>query len=222
MGTWQHVIMSYDTHWYCISYLGGRLDCRCRKSSMAFSCDGFVSGSGASCPTVRRSAVPVIISRRFARNDTMPDTFFATKSRKRKRVESKGTGSLSSKKVLKTSNGRRVSANGKGKSRSADEDLHSDGSESVALEDMDLRADEVDPNESGDEDAGETPAEKRLRLAKLYLQSVRDDLGASFPLLFLQPLMFTLYIIWTISGWGGRRGRNRQGVDFCSTQTGCA
>jgi ribosomal RNA-processing protein 9 len=117
----------------------------------------------------------------------MPDSFFATKSRKRKRVSSKDTGPSSSKKVLKTSNGRRTSANGKGKARTADEDLHSDGSESVALEDMDLRADEVDPNESGDEDAGETPAEKRLRLARLYLQSVREDLGAPFPLFFHNP-----------------------------------
>jgi ribosomal RNA-processing protein 9 len=138
----------------------------------------------------------------------MPDSFFGTKSRKRKRVASKDARPTSSKKVLKTSNGRRVSANGKGKARTADEDLHSDGSESVALEDMELRADEVDPNESGDEDAGETPAEKRLRLAKVYLQSVRDDLGTSFPLFFLQPLMFSLYLLWTISGWGGRRGRN--------------
>ena len=110
----------------------------------------------------------------------MPDSFFATKSRKRKRVASKDTGPSSSKKVPKTGNGRPISANGKGKARTADEDLNSDGSESVALEDMDLRADEVDPNESGDEDAGETPAEKRLRLARLYLQSVREDLGASF------------------------------------------
>jgi ribosomal RNA-processing protein 9 len=117
----------------------------------------------------------------------MPDSFFATKSRKRKRVTSKDTAPSSSKKVLKTSNGHRVSANGKGRSRTADEDLHSDGSESVALEDIDLRADEVDPNESGDEDAGETPAEKRLRLAKLYLQSVREDIGASFPHLFYAP-----------------------------------
>lgn len=43
---------------------------------------------------------------------------------------------------------------------------------------MDLRADAVDPNESGEEDEEETPAEKRLRLAKLYLESVKDGLGA--------------------------------------------
>ena len=123
----------------------------------------------------------------------MPDSFFATKSRKRKRATVKDTGPSSSKKAQKTSNGRPAPANakGKGKARAAaaapDEDLHSDGSESGALEDMDLRADEVDPNESGDEDAGETPAEKRLRLAKLYLQSVREDLGASLRLILYRP-----------------------------------
>jgi|SRR6267142_1976281 len=110
----------------------------------------------------------------------MPDSFFATKTRKRKRVTLKDSGPSSSKKVLKTSNGR-ISANGKGKSRAADEELHSEGSGPEALDDLDLRADEVDPNESGEEDAGETPAEKRLRLAKLYLESIREGLGASLP-----------------------------------------
>ena len=118
--------------------------------------------------------------RRFAQNDAMPDSFFATKTRKRKRVTLKDSGPSSSKKVLKTSNGR-ISANGKGKSRAADEELHSEGSGPEALDDLDLRADEVDPNESGEEDAGETPAEKRLRLAKLYLESIREGLGASLP-----------------------------------------
>ena len=32
---------------------------------------------------------------------------------------------------------------------------------------------------SGDEDEGETPAEKRLRLARLYLDSVKQGLGTS-------------------------------------------
>jgi len=110
----------------------------------------------------------------------MPDPFFATKTRKRKRTSSKDSGPSSSKKILKTSNGR-VSAKGKGKARAADEELHSGGSGSEALDDMDLRVDEKDPNESGDEDAGETPAEKRLRLAKLYLESIKEGLGASLP-----------------------------------------
>ncbi|KAI0038624.1 WD40 repeat-like protein [Auriscalpium vulgare] len=42
---------------------------------------------------------------------------------------------------------------------------------------MDLRAEDVDPNESGEEDEDETPAEKRLRLAKLYLESVKEGLA---------------------------------------------
>jgi ribosomal RNA-processing protein 9 len=107
----------------------------------------------------------------------MPDSFFSSKNtRKRKRVSSKDSGPSSSKKILRTSNGR-VSAKGKGKDRTVDEDLHSGGSGSEALDDLDLRADEVDPNESGEEDADETPAQKRLRLAKLYLESIKEDIA---------------------------------------------
>ena len=123
----------------------------------------------------------------------MPDSFFATKTRKRKRTSSKDSGPSSSKKVLKTSNGH-VSAKAKGKARAADEELHSGGSGSEALDDMDLRVDEGDPNESGDEDAGETPAEKRLRLAKLYLESIKDGLGMS-----LHPSLRVLKLITLLS-----------------------
>ena len=49
------------------------------------------------------------------------------------------------------------------------------------MDDIDLRVDEGDPNESGDEDAGETPAEKILRLAKLYLGYIVEGLSASLP-----------------------------------------
>ncbi|KAH9034948.1 WD40 repeat-like protein [Lactarius hengduanensis] len=97
----------------------------------------------------------------------MPDSFFSSKkTRKRKRAPFKDSGP----------NGR-VSAKGKGKNHTADEDLRSGGSGSEALDDMDLRAEEVDPNESGEEDADETPAEKRLRLAKLYLESIKEGLA---------------------------------------------
>jgi ribosomal RNA-processing protein 9 len=124
----------------------------------------------------------------------MPDSFFATKSRKRKRVNLKDSDTSSnSRKVFKASNGR-VSAKTKAKTRNADEDLHSDESGSQALDDLDLRADEVDPNESGEEDAGETPAEKRLRLAKLYLESVKEDLGLS-PTPSLIALTFILTLV---------------------------
>lgn len=112
----------------------------------------------------------------------MPDSFFSSKkTRKRKRGALKDSGPSSSKKILRTTNGS-LSANGKGKKHTADEDLHSGGSGSEALDDMDLRADEVDPNESGEENANETPAEKRLRLAKLYLESIKEGLGVNSPL----------------------------------------
>ena len=46
------------------------------------------------------------------------------------------------------------------------------------IDDEDLRADEVDPGLSGEEDVDETAAEKRLRLAKIYLDGVKTALGA--------------------------------------------
>ena len=47
------------------------------------------------------------------------------------------------------------------------------------VDDLDLRPDDdLDPGASGEEDDDETPAEKRLRLAKLYLEGVKEDLGA--------------------------------------------
>jgi len=146
----------------------------------------------------------------------MPDLFFATKTRKRKRTSSKDSGP-SSKKILKTSNGR-VSAKGKGKARTADEELHSGGSGSEALDDMDLRVDKKGPNESGDEDAGETPAKKRLRLAKLYVGSIKEGLNASLSPRLLQSWRLSLYFL---SGWRGGCGGDRQGVNICSTRAGC-
>ena len=48
------------------------------------------------------------------------------------------------------------------------------------IDDMDLRGDMgEDLADSGEEDEDETPAEKRLRLAKLYLESVKEGLGES-------------------------------------------
>ena len=122
----------------------------------------------------------------------MPDSFFSTKTRKRKRVTFKDSDpSSSSRKALKTSKGR-VFAKGKEKTKTkkkahtTHDDLGSDDSGSESLDDLVLSADEVDPNESGEEDADETPAEKRLRLAKLYLESVKESLGVSHtPLLIL-------------------------------------
>lgn len=120
----------------------------------------------------------------------MPDVFFsAPKNRKRKRTDSAGPRKTArtSTSTFKTSSsfksGRPQSnTKSKGKSKGPrDEELESDatdGAEGGGVDDMDLRADAVDPNESGEEDEEETPAEKRLRLAKLYLESVKDGLGA--------------------------------------------
>lgn len=68
------------------------------------------------------------------------------------------------------------------KSSARDEELSDnthDDSGNEGVDEMDLRAPDVDPNayESGEEDEEETPAEKRLRLAKLYLDDVKQGLG---------------------------------------------
>ncbi len=57
-------------------------------------------------------------------------------------------------------------------------DIESDNGEmgeNLMDDDIDLRASDVDANESGEEDEAETPAQKRLRLAKLYLDSVKES-----------------------------------------------
>lgn len=91
----------------------------------------------------------------------MPDAFFASKKRKR---------------ATKQPN----KSKPKLKKRREDEELDSDRTDQddAAIGDLDLRADD-EPESSGDEDIDETPAEKRLRLAKLYLQNVTEGLGKS-------------------------------------------
>ncbi|CAE6415734.1 unnamed protein product, partial [Rhizoctonia solani] len=96
----------------------------------------------------------------------MPDAFFSSgKSKAQKRKRGANSKPSSSKSV-----------NGKRSRR--DEELSESGeSDAGNLDDMDLRADEVDPGESGDEDTTETPAEKRLRLAKMLLEERRQELA---------------------------------------------
>ncbi|KAG8707355.1 pre-rRNA processing protein [Ceratobasidium sp. 395] len=100
----------------------------------------------------------------------MPDAFFSSgksKPRKRKRDVSASKPSSS-----------KAAANGRVKRSKRDEELSdSDAGEAGGIEDMELRADEVDPGESGDEDVGETPAEKRLRLAQMVLEDRRKELA---------------------------------------------
>ncbi|CAE6461084.1 unnamed protein product [Rhizoctonia solani] len=99
----------------------------------------------------------------------MPDAFFSSsksKPRKRKRDVS----------LTKPSSSKPV--NGKLKRSRRDEELSETGeSDAGNIDDMDLRADEVDPGESGDEDNLETPAEKRLRLARMVLEERRQELA---------------------------------------------
>jgi ribosomal RNA-processing protein 9 len=122
----------------------------------------------------------------------MPDPFFtSSKSRKRKRsATSKDAGpQRNSTKFSRTKpplNGKSKTAskaNGvseRKRSRKADEELDSDHTneeDGGGVEDMELRASTDDGGVSGEEDIDETPAEKRLRLAKLYLESVKEGLG---------------------------------------------
>ena len=132
----------------------------------------------------------------------MPDSFFtSTKPRKRKRSESSSsslhpgprnkflrksttTTTSASQKTWKTNgvvkrNPRpRPRVDEELSDRTDDEDDDEGGGGGV--DDMELRVnlgDDEDLGGSGEEDENETPAEKRLRLARLYLESVKDDLG---------------------------------------------
>ncbi|KAJ3809114.1 WD40-repeat-containing domain protein [Lentinula aff. lateritia] len=106
----------------------------------------------------------------------MPDSFFTSgKPRKRKRVETSPAGAISGKKIRHTPNPKGK----KPKSKRLDEDLDSDQTSGLG-DDDDLRAPlELEDEVEGDEDPDETPAEKRLRLAHLYLDGVKEDLAAN-------------------------------------------
>ncbi|KAF4579586.1 pre-rRNA processing protein [Pleurotus pulmonarius] len=120
----------------------------------------------------------------------MPDAFFSsTKPRKRKRTQSVGGTDKSSRPAKKQtkpdahSKGKRVNGpskvNGSKQKKRQDEELHSDQtdeSDGGGIDDMDLRAASEEVH-SGDEYADETPADKRLRLARLYLESVKEGLA---------------------------------------------
>lgn len=117
----------------------------------------------------------------------MPDPFFsAPKHKKRKRTDSNATTDPRKKFARKPTAPRdgkkpgsgNVNGPMRGKKGRADEELSDQTDEGEGgVDDMDLRAEEVDMGASGDEDENETPAEKRLRLAQLYLESVKVGLG---------------------------------------------
>lgn len=104
------------------------------------------------------------------------DAFFA-KTRKRKRAPSGSAGSKPfSKSSLKAS-----SSSNSSKKRRKDEELDSAHTESDGdagnIDDIDLKESDIDENASGEEFENETAAQKRLRLANVYLKSIKQDLG---------------------------------------------
>jgi ribosomal RNA-processing protein 9 len=127
-------------------------------------------------------------------HNTMPDPFFSvSKPRKRKRSTSeydRNPGSAGTSKVARKDgkpgsnrNASKVTGIPKKRGKKADEDLDSDqtNDEGGGIDDLDLRHGlDSGQDYSGDEDENETPAEKRLRLAQLYLNSVKEGLGISY------------------------------------------
>ena len=114
----------------------------------------------------------------------MPDPFFASSSKKRKRPSSSTSASVARKKPA-TANGKFSSKKSSGaqqsKKRIARDEELSDATEDDhdmgGVDDMDLRASDEDPYRSGSENENETPAEKRLRLARMYLEGVKTSLA---------------------------------------------
>ncbi|KAH9917991.1 WD40 repeat-like protein [Fomitopsis serialis] len=114
----------------------------------------------------------------------MPDSFFAApKTRKRKRSQD-ATASSSRQPGRSVPNKRSKQKPGAAPTpkKRRDEELSDethDSDDVGGIDEMDLRAPDVDPDayESGEEDEEETPAEKRLRLAKMYLDGVKQGLG---------------------------------------------
>jgi ribosomal RNA-processing protein 9 len=115
----------------------------------------------------------------------MPDPFFATGSKKRKRPSSSASVSVPRKRPA-TANGKLRSKNPPSgaqqpKKRIARDEELSDATEDGrglgGVDDMDLRASDEDPYRSGSENENETPAEKRLRLAQMYIEGVKTSLA---------------------------------------------
>ena len=114
----------------------------------------------------------------------MPDPFFATNSKKRKRPSSSTSASVSRKKPA-IANGKlrskKPSSGAQPKKRIARDEELSDATEDDhglgGVDDMDLRGSDEDPYQSGSENENETPAEKRLRLARIYLEGVKTGLA---------------------------------------------
>lgn len=124
---------------------------------------------------------------------TMPDAFFASTSKKRKRP----LQTSSSHKTSRTKNVKGAAIKKsiqQPKVLRRDEELDSDATH-TDIDDLDLRASDVDPAESdGEENANETPAAKRLRLAKIYLEGVKEELtlGPCYRVVRLAEIVLTV------------------------------
>lgn len=106
----------------------------------------------------------------------MPDPFFVAhkgQKRKRKSVETPGSSSRKLQKTGKTQKSKPAT-----KRRDVERDSDDTGDEG-GIDDLDLRHTYSDGNDSGEEVEHETPAEKRLRLAKIYLESLQKEIGMS-------------------------------------------
>ncbi|TFK79276.1 WD40 repeat-like protein [Polyporus arcularius HHB13444] len=115
----------------------------------------------------------------------MPDTFFASTKNRSKRATTRDAGPSTSRGGARgggKQTGRKQASKPKTSKRTADEELSDetpDEPDREGIDDMDLRAPDVDPDayESAEEDEDETPAQKRLRRAKLYLDNVKEGLS---------------------------------------------
>ena len=104
------------------------------------------------------------------------------KNRNRKRSNARDAGPLSKKVTRAGAKAQKSAAATKKRPSAADEELSDethDDDDREGIDEMDLRAPDVDPNayESAEEDEDETPAHKRLRLAKMYLEGVKQGLS---------------------------------------------
>ncbi|KAF5388694.1 hypothetical protein D9757_004846 [Collybiopsis confluens] len=112
----------------------------------------------------------------------MPDSFFASnKPRKRKRTQSSSLqGSSKTKKTRNTLNSAvGTKRPGNTKTKDPDEDLGSDQTSDSGDDDHSRLLSDLEDGLDSDDDPDETPAEKRLRLAQLYLDGVKEDLAAN-------------------------------------------
>lgn len=127
------------------------------------------------------------------------DAFFA-KANKRKRAPSSAARNGPVKKFRKPTGGKPTKNASTGKRR--DEELDSQHTESDDnlggdLDDLELRESDIDEHASGDEDENETAAQKRLRLAKVYLQGVKDDLGELNSTMLIDYIEFAISLFLT-------------------------